>query len=188
MDFKIKTVPFDNKTYKLQIWDTAGQERFRTITASYYKGVHAYLLVCDGSDPAQASEQIEGLELWYKDICLLGGNVSSKDVPPILVVVNKMDKYDNDSTKEFDISKTVVPQEIIQWCHQKSLPFIATSAKANYNVDQAFMKLLEIEKRHVVCYGIPLELEPLPREPEHNVCYGPPSHYQPQLSQNKCSM
>ena len=32
IDFKIKSLPLDDKKLKLQIWDTAGQERFRTIT------------------------------------------------------------------------------------------------------------------------------------------------------------
>jgi len=32
IDFKNKTILFDDCSLKLQIWDTAGQERFRTIT------------------------------------------------------------------------------------------------------------------------------------------------------------
>lgn len=32
VDFKMKTLFFEDKKVKVQIWDTAGQERFRTIT------------------------------------------------------------------------------------------------------------------------------------------------------------
>lgn len=39
VDFRFKSLEFEDKKVKLQIWDTAGQERFRTITSSYYKGI-----------------------------------------------------------------------------------------------------------------------------------------------------
>ena len=39
VDFKLKNVKHENDIIKLQIWDTAGQERFRTLTASYYRGM-----------------------------------------------------------------------------------------------------------------------------------------------------
>ena len=50
IDFKIKIINLDNKLIKLQIWDTAGEERFRTITKTYYKGVHGIILTCDVTD------------------------------------------------------------------------------------------------------------------------------------------
>ena len=52
IDFKIKKVLLDGRWVKLQIWDTAGQERFRTITAAYYRGAAAVLLVYDVGDAA----------------------------------------------------------------------------------------------------------------------------------------
>ena len=45
VDFKIKTMDFQDKTIKFQIWDTAGQDRFRTLTSSYYRGSNA-ILIC----------------------------------------------------------------------------------------------------------------------------------------------
>ena len=45
VDFKVRNIEIDKKRIKLQIWDTAGMERFRTITTSYYKGAHAFLMV-----------------------------------------------------------------------------------------------------------------------------------------------
>lgn len=47
IDFKVKTVPRQEKKVKLQIWDTAGQERFRSITHAYYRGAMGFLLMFD---------------------------------------------------------------------------------------------------------------------------------------------
>ena len=49
-DFKIKIIDFENKVVKLQIWDGAGEERFRTITKTFYKGVHGIILMYDVTD------------------------------------------------------------------------------------------------------------------------------------------
>ena len=50
LDFKSKTIKYENKLVKLQLWDTAGQERFRTITDNYYSGVSGILLVYSVTD------------------------------------------------------------------------------------------------------------------------------------------
>lgn len=47
VDFRYKKVDINGKIVKLQIWDTAGQERFRTITAAYYRGAEAIIIVYD---------------------------------------------------------------------------------------------------------------------------------------------
>jgi len=60
VDFKVRTIQFQNKVVKLQIWDTAGQERFQTITSSYYRGCHGILLVYDSTD----FDSFFGLEEW----------------------------------------------------------------------------------------------------------------------------
>ncbi len=51
VDFKIRTVDVAGKVVKLQIWDTAGLERFRTVTSSYYRGVHGVFLIYDTTSP-----------------------------------------------------------------------------------------------------------------------------------------
>ena len=50
IDFVSKTVPVDDGTVRLQLWDTAGQERFRTISSSYYRGAHGFLVCYDTTD------------------------------------------------------------------------------------------------------------------------------------------
>lgn len=52
IDFKVKKLLLDGRWVKCQVWDTAGQERFRTITAAYYRGAAAVLLVYDVGDAA----------------------------------------------------------------------------------------------------------------------------------------
>ena len=64
IDFKIKKVLLDGRWVKLQLWDTAGQERFRTITAAYYRGAAAVLLVYDVGD-AGSFASVRG---WMKAI------------------------------------------------------------------------------------------------------------------------
>ena len=64
VDFKIRTLNIDGKAVKLQIWDTAGQERFRTITTSYYRGVHAVILVYDVTDILS----FNNISNWLKEV------------------------------------------------------------------------------------------------------------------------
>ena len=35
----------EGKLFKLQIWDIEGEERFRTITKTFYKDAHGYILL-----------------------------------------------------------------------------------------------------------------------------------------------
>ena len=48
--FLVKELIFNNQKMTMQIWDTAGQERFRTITSSYYRGAHGFLICYDTTD------------------------------------------------------------------------------------------------------------------------------------------
>lgn len=64
IDFKIKSLPLDDKKLKLQIWDTAGQERFRTITTAYYRGAMGILLVYDVTD----ERSFQNVKNWMKQI------------------------------------------------------------------------------------------------------------------------
>lgn len=50
VDFKIKSLPINDKKIKMQIWDTAGQERFKNITQTYYKGASGIVLAYSITD------------------------------------------------------------------------------------------------------------------------------------------
>ncbi|XP_029447061.1 ras-related protein Rab-10-like isoform X2 [Rhinatrema bivittatum] len=64
IDFRIKTVTIDETMLKLQIWDTAGQERFHTLSVSYFRGAHGFVLVYDITN----SDSFKNVEYWMKDI------------------------------------------------------------------------------------------------------------------------
>ena len=50
IDFLVRNLVYENKTYRLQLWDTAGQERFRSLIPSYLKDSHCGLIVYDLSN------------------------------------------------------------------------------------------------------------------------------------------
>lgn len=50
VDFKIKTLPIGERSFKMQIWDTAGQQRFKNITQTYYKGAAGIILTYSITD------------------------------------------------------------------------------------------------------------------------------------------
>ncbi|KYQ93681.1 Rab GTPase domain-containing protein [Tieghemostelium lacteum] len=47
VDFKIKNIEIDGKTYKVQIWDTSGQEQIAQITSTFYKNVNGIIVAYD---------------------------------------------------------------------------------------------------------------------------------------------
>ena len=54
VEFKIKDIVVEGREVRLALWDTAGQERFRSITQTYYRGVHGAVLVYDITDRSLA--------------------------------------------------------------------------------------------------------------------------------------
>ncbi|XP_029447060.1 ras-related protein Rab-10-like isoform X1 [Rhinatrema bivittatum] len=124
IDFRIKTVTIDETMLKLQIWDTAGQERFHTLSVSYFRGAHGFVLVYDITN----SDSFKNVEYWMKDIQKKGDDVE------IILLGNKCDKEDVRV-----ISKE--KGEKLAW--EYGIPFFETSAKNNINIDQAFSVLVE---------------------------------------------
>lgn len=47
LDYKMKIMKVNDKSYKIQIWDTAGQEKFNSITKSYYSKCQGIVIVYD---------------------------------------------------------------------------------------------------------------------------------------------
>jgi small GTP-binding protein len=120
VDFEIKQVVMNDKKVHMQIWDTAGQERFRTITTSYYRSSDAILLVFDVTDP----NSFKNIHAWLEDV----RQYARKDVD-IMLVGNKVD-LEKDRKVEFKTAKDFAEDNFI--------PYMETSAKTNFNVNQAF--------------------------------------------------
>ncbi|KAF7488078.1 Ras-related protein Rab-10 [Sarcoptes scabiei] len=125
IDFKIKTIDLKGKRIKLQIWDTAGQERFHTITTSYYRGAMGIMLVYDITN----IKSFDNIAKWLRNI----DEHASEDVEK-MILGNKCDM-----TEKRVVSKA--RGENI--AREHGIRFLETSAKANINIDQAFLDLAE---------------------------------------------
>jgi small GTP-binding protein len=127
VDFRVKIYDYDNRTFKIYIWDTAGQERFMTIVSSYYRTIHAVLLVFDLTD----IESFNALSNWMNQ---LNSHKHDKQIQVVLVG-NKAD-LNRDVVSESDILKFL-----------KSSPFpisyMKASAKSNLNIDKIFSSIIE---------------------------------------------
>jgi len=123
IDFKIKTIELQGKKIKLQIWDTAGQERFHTITTSYYRGAMGIMLVYDITN----SKSFDNIAKWLRNI----DEHANKDVEK-MILGNKCDMED----------KRVIEKKMGEnIAKEHGIKFLETSAKANINIEQAFLDL-----------------------------------------------
>ncbi|XP_039383232.1 ras-related protein Rab-10-like isoform X1 [Mauremys reevesii] len=125
IDFKVKTITFNDTTVKLQIWDTAGQEQFHTISTSYFRGARGFILVYDITN----SDSFQGITSWMKDI-----HEKADDEVDIVLLGNKCDKE----------TERVIPKhrgEKLAW--EYGIPFFETSATDNINIEAAFSVLVK---------------------------------------------
>ncbi|XP_052775383.1 ras-related protein Rab-10-like [Mya arenaria] len=125
IDFKIKTVDLGGKKIKLQIWDTAGQERFHTITTSYYRGAMGIMLVYDITN----ARTFENISKWLRNI----DEHANEDVEK-MILGNKCDMEDK---------RQISKERGEGIAREHGIPFLETSAKANINVEKAFMDLAQ---------------------------------------------
>lgn len=133
VDFKIRTIDFNGKIYKMQIWDTAGQERFRTITSSYYRGAQGIVIVYDISN----RQSFDDVKAWLVE-CQTNNNKAQ-----IILVGNKCDLPNS--------QRQVSTKEGKEFADALGYKFIETSAKSNVEIDNAFILIvLEIGKHNML--------------------------------------
>ena len=115
------------KSIMLDILDTAGQEEFSTMRDQYMHHANCFLLVFSVTDRLsfQEAENLYSFTTRVKD---------TKHVPAVLVG-NKVDLE-----RDRQVSKT----EGKQLADKLKIPYVETSAKSNYNVEQAFLELLRV--------------------------------------------
>ena len=124
IDFKIKTIKYENKLVKLQIWDTAGEERFRTITSTYYKGFHGIILMYDVTD----HNSFKSIRNWIKHI---EAN-ADKSVKKVLVG-HKCNAF----------NRVIIEEEGQNLADEYNIGFFESSAKINKNVSEVFYYLVK---------------------------------------------
>ncbi|WCJ31751.1 hypothetical protein M5689_013212 [Euphorbia peplus] len=127
-DFVTKELQVDDKLVTLQIWDTAGQERFQSLGAAFYRGADCCVLVYD----VNVHKSFETLNNWHDEF-LKQADPVEPDAFPFILIGNKVD-VDGGS------SRVVSEKKARDWCSSKrEMPYFETSAKENYNVDDAFL-------------------------------------------------
>ena len=111
-------------------WDTAGQDRFRTITSSYYRGAHGFIVVYDMTD----KESYDNVVQWLNEIDKYATDSVNK-----LLVGNKCD---------LESKRQVDTEEARAFAEERGIPFLETSAKNSTNVEESFLTMArEIQKR-----------------------------------------
>eukprot|EP00475_Leptophrys_vorax_P036103 TRINITY_DN6038_c0_g1_i1.p1 TRINITY_DN6038_c0_g1~~TRINITY_DN6038_c0_g1_i1.p1 ORF type:complete len:208 (+),score=29.28 TRINITY_DN6038_c0_g1_i1:317-940(+) len=140
VDFKTRTIDIDGEQVKLSIWDTAGQERFRTITAAYYRGANGIVLVYD----ITSESSFNSIRGWIRNI----EEHASESVCKILVG-NKADMEDR---------RVVTKEQGQQLANEFKINFFETSAKADINVEEAFVSIArESKKRYEATHATATE-------------------------------
>lgn len=153
VDFKIKTCKVEGKTVKQQVWDTAGQERFRTITAGYYGGAHAIVLVVgvnESYDPNAPGQIIKDSDV---DVKVQIDSIARYAQPrsTVFLVINGIDKAylkAHDKTSQEKVQKHIAQAQnyLLNLANNalnpKSIPVhgkvFLTSAKTSEGVDKLF--------------------------------------------------
>ena len=125
VDFKLKNIEIDNKKIKLQIWDTAGMEKFRTITTSYYKGAHAFLIVFD----ITMRDSFDHIVKWMADI-----DKFAKPGVLRILVGNKCD---------LENERVVDENEAKEIALKYGINYIETSAKETTNIETLFLNAIK---------------------------------------------
>ena len=138
MDYKLKTLKFDDKKIKLQIWNTVGQERFRSIQKNYYKGTHGFILIYDITSKKSLDDIRKFIDMINKE---------ASDKAQKILVGNKVDKEE---------SREVTKEEGEKLAKEFNLPFFECSSKENININEVFDVLVkkiienfEIEEQNI---------------------------------------
>ncbi|XP_060627558.1 GTP-binding protein Di-Ras3 [Anolis sagrei] len=128
-----QVISCDKNICTLQITDTTGSHQFPAMQRLSISKGHAFMLVYS----VTSRQSIEELQAIYDQICQIKGDIQKV---PIMLVGNKSD----DTQREVDANEGEVLAT--KW----KCSFMETSAKMNYNVQELFQELLNLEKRRSV--------------------------------------
>ena len=122
IDFKTKQLKIGENNVRLQIWDTAGQERFQTISLSYYRNVHAAIIVFDLSN----YNSFANIPKWISNV----NKYCGENVYKILV-----------GSKSDSIKKEILNIEIEEFVKSNKLKYLETSALTGENINKLFYEI-----------------------------------------------
>ncbi|CUG93117.1 ras-related GTP-binding protein, putative [Bodo saltans] len=127
VDFAAKQVERKGGSQTLHVWDVAGLELGSGMTRAYYHSANGAMVVCDADN---LDESLRQAILWKADIdskVLVGPN---EERIPCILLVNKCDLKPLTKSHEELLDTTCRDHNFCGW--------LATSAKANINVVEAF--------------------------------------------------
>jgi small GTP-binding protein len=116
------TIPLPNASIPLCVWDTAGQENFRSLVPMYARGAELVCVVFDQSN----IRSFDSLPKWLDYIEIEIG------IKNVIVVSNKC-----------DLETVVSFNKSFDFCCERNLLIVATSAKTGANIELLFRKIAE---------------------------------------------
>ena len=132
VEFASKNAIVDNKIYRIQIWDTAGAENFRSITRAYYKNSVCAFIVYD----ITRRETFENVKIWLEDI--------HNQCPQTAIMVLVGNKIDLESERQISY------EEGANFAEKNNMSFFETSAKTGANIENLFLKSVEIINENIL--------------------------------------
>ena len=120
IDFKTKTLNFNNQEIQLNILDTAGIGRFRVQIKENYKGVDGIVLVYDVTD----EESYNRIRNWMEEIL----SNTQKDEIGLVLLGNKCDRK----------QRVVTKKKVKKMAKELKISYFETSAKTGQGIEEAF--------------------------------------------------
>lgn len=129
-DLYTKKTDVDGSSVMLEILDTAGQEEFAAMREQYIRTGEAFILVYSIANQHS-----------FTDVCNLKKQIDRQKEGksyPLLLVGNMSDR---------NVRRVVTTQEGEVIAREWGCPFLETSAKENYNVQEVFHKIIREERK-----------------------------------------
>ena len=125
-DFATKEVKYNGDDIILYLWDIGGKDRYKDLHKYYFEGTNVFLLIFDLTSRTTFEN---AMNFWLKDIQTYCGLV------PIIFVGNKNDLNDQ---------RQVFLEQMKRRTSNLITLLIETSAKTGYNIENLFLKTIEL--------------------------------------------